>query len=88
MLELNKLSSDDQKFIAELTDARQKDADKKTTETQAKGWPKDFQFKATLVQPQKLAFLALPFIKQEPGGICAAAATLNILGRFKMLANI
>ena len=79
MLELSKLSSDDQKFIAELTDARQKYADKKATETHAKGWPTGFQFKTTLVQPQKLAFLALPFDKQEPGGICAAAATLNIL---------
>ena len=78
-LELSKLSSDDQKFIAELTDAPQKGADEEATETHSKGWPADFQFKTTLVQPQKLAFLALPFDKQEPGGICAAASTLNIL---------
>ena len=78
-LELNKLSSDDQKFIAELAKGPKKNSEEKTTETHAKGWPEDFQFKTTLVEIQKLAFLALPFDKQEPGGICAAASTLNIL---------
>ena len=56
MLELSELSSDDQKFIAELTDARQKDADKKATETHAKGWPAGFQFKTTLKEPCRLTF--------------------------------
>ena len=41
--------------------------------------PKGFPWDKTLIIPGKFAFLDLPFIKQTNGGICTAAAAINIL---------
>ena len=41
--------------------------------------PPDFHYDKTLIIPGQFAFLAVPFIKQLPRGICTAAATVNVL---------
>ena len=41
--------------------------------------PKGFTWDKTLIIPDKFAFLDLPFIKQTNGGICTAAAAINVL---------
>ena len=40
---------------------------------------KNFHYDKTLIIPGNFAFLALPFIKQLPMGICAAASSLNVI---------
>ena len=44
----------------------------------AEPFPKDFDYKTTLIKPGHHAYLALPFLDQDPGGICTAAASLNV----------
>jgi len=41
--------------------------------------PPDFNYDKTLSLPGQFVFLAVPFIKQLPKGICTAAAMLNVL---------
>lgn len=41
--------------------------------------PEDFHWDKTLIQPGLFAFLALPFEKQPPSGICMASSTYNVL---------
>ena len=45
----------------------------------AEPFPAGFDYKSTLIKPGHYAFLALPFQRQEQGGICAAASTLNVV---------
>lgn len=40
---------------------------------------KDFKWDRTEIMPERFAFLALPFIKQTNGGICAAASAVNVI---------
>lgn len=44
----------------------------------AEPFPQDFGYKTTLIKPGHHAYLALPFLNQDPGGICTAAASLNV----------
>ncbi len=41
--------------------------------------PADFHYQKTLIIPNQFAFLALPFEKQLPKGVCAAASMLNVI---------
>lgn len=45
---------------------------------EAEPFPSNFDYKTTLVEPGKYAYLALPFLDQDKGGICTAAASLNV----------
>ena len=41
--------------------------------------PSDFHYDKTLILPGSFAFLAVPFEKQLPKGVCVAASTLNVI---------
>jgi len=41
--------------------------------------PSDFHYDKTLILPGQFAFLALPFEKQLPMGVCVAASALNVV---------
>ena len=50
-----------------------------TVETNFSEVPTNFHYDKTLIIPGNFAFIALPFIKQLPMGICAAASSLNVI---------
>lgn len=79
-LELAKLCTNDQAFIADLQERRESAVPAPTGgDDPTNGFPAGFKFDKSLIEPGKRVFLALPFTQQDKGGICAAASMLNVL---------